>query len=88
LLISAHNTNDKSFEQIVNSHPEKNKKLIMQKWQAKKAQMCLDNISETQMDALQGYKANSAEFPLWNSAEYSSLVAVDINAFPVPLGMS
>lgn len=50
--------------------------------------MCLNSISETQMDALQGYKTNSEEFPLWNSAEYQSLINYDIASMKVPVQLT
>lgn len=37
LLISAYNTHNKDFTRLAEEHPDKNKKALMQKWQAARA---------------------------------------------------
>jgi len=52
LLVGITNSNDKSYEEVIQNHEERNKKILMQKWQAERTQKCLDNISKEQVDAL------------------------------------
>lgn len=51
--------------------------------------MCLDDVSESQVDTLRGYKATrGADFPDWAREDYANLVAFDITAVPAPMTIS
>ena len=88
LLKSQAFNGSKTWQAAVESHPEKNKKVLQQKLLVGQLSHCLDNILETQVDTLQGYKGNSEEFRQWSSDEYSSLIAFDLAALPAPVTLT
>lgn len=72
----------------LDSHPEKNKKVLQQKLIAGQLSLCMDNILETQVDTLQGYKGNSEEFTRYSSDDYASLIAFDLASLTTPVTLT
>ena len=84
LVKQTNSKKEKELRANLDSHPEPNKKNLLNKYMVAIQKQCIENISQTQIDTLQAYKNVPEDFELYNQEEYAKLVAFDLNTFTAP----
>ena len=85
VLVNAANFHQqKEYEALISENANANKKEVMNKFLAQRTKLCMDNITESQIDKLQGYRSEPQEFAQWNDDQYSKLINIDLKSQPAP----